>query len=250
MSVWTIEPLPLYRFLVPGPEVLFQRGFGEMIEMVIYAFLLESDETSVLVDTGLPPDFTALNAAIRARKGPQAGFDPLGAPLSRRLAERNVVPDAILLTSFGPYAVGGLPDFAGIPVHASARGLADLMVPEEPALLHPIHDAARQALLHATLVAGETVPWPGIAMIETGIHHPASASVVVDTAQGRIAIADPIFTRRNLVEGVPLGAAEHAAGWHGLVRLLDTRADAVIPIHDIDPTPLGRDLWHRSLEAR
>jgi len=250
MTLWTIEALPLYRFRVPGPEVLFQRGFGEMIDMVIYAFVLQGDGKTVIVDTGLPADFTALNATIRSRKGPEAGFHPVGQPLQSQLAERGLTIDAIVLTSFGPYAVGGLADLAAVPIHASARGLADLRTPEEPALLHPIPGSAWRALAAAAPFDGEAEPMPGLTLVETGIHHPASAAVIVRTAEGSVAIADPVFTRRNLVEGLPLGAAEHAAGWHGMVRQLAIGADAIIAIHDPDPSPLPRDLWHRSFETR
>ncbi|QQR38423.1 MBL fold metallo-hydrolase [Devosia rhizoryzae] len=245
MTHWTIEPLPLHSFVAPGPEVLFQRGFGEMIDMVIYAFVLRREGVTVLVDTGLPADYTALNAAIRSRKGPRAGFHQSGS----RLVERAIAPHAIVLTSFGPYAVGGLAEFPRVPVHASARGLADLAMPEEPALLHPIPAAARHVLAEAVPFNGESAPFPGLKLIETGVHHPASAAIVVETEAGRVAIADPVFIRRNVIDGTALGAAEHAAGWHGMMRRLASCADSIIPIHDPDPTPLRRDLWHSSFEA-
>ncbi len=242
MNCWTIESLPLYRFVSPGPEVLFQRGFGEMIEMVIYAFLLRCGRITVLVDSGLPDEFSALNQSIRSRKGEAAGFHPTGPRLVERLAGVSI--DSIALTSFGPYAVGGLEGFPGVPAVASARGLADLERPEEPALYHALPRPVSERLRAARRVDGEAKLYPGLDFIETGVHHPASAALVIETAHGRVAIADPIFVARNLTEGLALGASEHAAGWHRMARLLGERADAIIPIHDVEPTPIGRGSWH------
>lgn len=247
-TVWEIEAMPLYRFSAPGPEVLFQRGFGEMVEMVIYAFLLRGNGSTLLVDTGLPADCSALNASVIRRKGPQAGFFPSGGGIAAELAARGASPDLIVATSFGPYAVGGLEQFAATPLVVSARGVADLQQPEEPALVHPLSDLVRERLLQGHKVAGETVLAPGVTFIETGVHHPASAAVIVDTAAGRVAIADPVFTARNLVEGIALGAAEHAAGWHEMVRMIARRADAILPIHDASPVPVHPEAWHQSLQ--
>lgn len=244
---WTIEPIPLSRFKVPGPEVLFQRGFGETIEMVIYAFLLRDGTHTVLVDTGLPADHAALNANVRARKGPDAGFNAVEPGLEAELVARAAKPELVVVTSFGPYAVGGLPPFPDAPVIASARGLADLAKAEEPALIHPVLPAAAEVLVKAQGIVGEAEILPGLAFVETGIHHPASAAVLVATGDGMVAIPDPVFTARNLTEGLALGAAEFAGGWHKMVRMLGGRADAILPIHDPDPAPVARDRWHATL---
>ena len=250
-GIWHIEAIPLYRFSTPGPEVLFQRAFGEMIELVIYAFLLQGEDGgTVLVDTGLPVEFSTLNTSVIQRKGPQAGFFPVGRGITAELATRSASPDLITVTSFGPYAVGGLEQLPATPLVVSARGVADLQQPEEPALVHPLSDLLRERLLQGQRVLGETVLAPGVTFVETGVHHPASAAVIVDTAAGRIAIADPIFTARNLVEGIALGAAEHAAGWHEMVRKTAGRTDAILPIHDPSPVPVPPEAWHHSLQPR
>lgn len=246
-KLWTIEPIPLYRFRVPGPEVLFQRAFDEFIEMVIYAFLLRSNTGTILVDTGLPEDFSALNESVVSRKGLQAGFFPVGASLQQELTMRGAEPDEIILTSFGPYAAGGLDRLAHIPIAVSMRGLRDLAAAEEPALRHPLPPHLVERLAQSNAIEGEQQIDDGVIFLETGVHHPASAAVVVDTEEGRIAISDPVFTARNLIEGIALGAAENAAGWHSMVRLLGARADAILPIHDVDPSPIRSAQWHRSL---
>jgi glyoxylase-like metal-dependent hydrolase (beta-lactamase superfamily II) len=249
VATWTIEPIPLYRFRVPGPEVLFQRAFNEMIDMVIYAFLLRRGDHTVLVDTGLHADHAGLNAAIRARKGADAGFHPIGKGIVAELASRSSPPDLVVLTSFGPYAAGGLEHLPAASVVASSRGLADMLHLEEPALLHPVPAGAVTVLAGARAIGGEAEIFPGLTFIEVGVHHPASAAVLVETEQGRIAIADPVFVARNLTEGLALGAAEFAGGWHRMARMLGARSDAILPIHDPDPAPVPPDRWHESLRG-
>jgi len=247
MSDWTILPLPLYRFQSPGPEVYFQGGFGEMVDMTIYAFLVQHAGATVLVDTGLPLDFASLNRAIRDRKGPQAGFEPLGDDLPLRLREMGVEPDLIVLSSLGPYAIGGI-DRLDAPICASERGLRDMRCPEEPALIHPIPAEHQARLANAREVAGEAEPIRGIRLVEVGIHHPASLAIIVDTEAGPVALPDPVFVKRNLTDGIALGASEFAAGWHGMVRRLGQSAHWIIPIHDRDPSPVAVADWHASLQ--
>ena len=249
MSTWRIETIPLYDFVVPGPEVLFQRGFGETVAMTIYAFVLTGADKCVLLDTGLPADIAALNADIRVRKGPDAGFDPRGRPLAEELARRAIVPDAIVVTSFGPYAVGGLSALPPVRLLASARGLRNLATPEEPALVHAVSPDCAARLQGAEPISGGREIWPGLSFVEVGVHHPATATQQNDTTDDRIAIADPVFMARNLRDGIALGAAEEAARWHGMVRMLGTRADAIIPIHDPDSTPVPRAAWHTCFGA-
>lgn len=248
--VWTIEPLALHRVRVPGPEVLFQRAFNEIIELVIYAFLLRQGNQVCLVDTGLAPDHSELNRAIRLRKGAQSGFEPIAEPLPSQLASRSVRPDLVLLTSFGPYTTGHLADFSDIPLVVSARGCADLLQAEEPALVHAPAPQSRKLLLAGRRVQGGQEILPGLHFQEVGIHHPASAALLIDTAQGRIGLSDPVFTARNLLEGLALGAAEQAAHWHAHVRRLGACCDALLPIHDPDPQPVARGRWHTSLTAQ
>jgi len=244
---WHIEPIALHRVRVPGPEVLFQRGFTEMVDLVIYAFVLRGGALTCVVDTGLAADYTRLNDDVRARKGPASGFVDIGLPLPQQLSSRGLRPDHLLLTSFGPYTTGALDAWPDMPLWVSARGCDDLLQPEEAALTHPVEPALRERLLGAHCVSGEREVLPGLTLVETGIHHPASAAVLVDTEEGTVGILDPVFLARNLREGIALGAAEHAAGWHAMVRRIGRRSSALLPIHDPEPTPLPQAQWHTTL---
>lgn len=247
--MWTIEPLFLHRVRVPGPEVLFQRAFGDMIEIGIHAFLLRSEDKVCLVDTGLAPDYALLNANVRARKGPESGFFDVGLPVDAQLRALGIEPDVLVLTSFGPYATGRLDAWPYCPLWVSARGCADLLQPEEPALFHAPAPEVRDRVLAAHRVKGVQEIFPGLSVQEVGVHHAASMVIQVDTAHGVMGIADPVFVPRNLHDGIALGVAEHVAQWHRMVRQLGLHCDALIPIHALDPVPVPRLQWHASFGA-
>lgn len=241
MTIWDIEIHTVATAQTPGPEVYFQRAFGEWINIAIHVFLLRSKEGCILIDTGFaePPD--GLNAQMRAKKGSKAGFKLTIEDVWQHL---NCVPDIIALTSFGPYAAGGLIRMPDQPdLVASARGLADLECAEEPALVHPLSPAVAKTLLaRSRPVHGQFEIAAGVVFHEVGVHHPASAAMEVTTSDGRLVIADPVFTERNLTEWVALGAAENAAEWYKMMRRLARDGARFMPIHDLAPHPVALDI--------
>lgn len=251
MTEWSIDIRTVATAQTPGPEVFFQRCFGEWVEIAIHVFVLQGGAGTIVIDTGFAANIDDLNQAMRARKGPQAGFDLQIANIWRALPE---LPVAVALTSFGPYAAGGLINLpAGIPLFASARGLADLAGPEEPALVHPLPETTRRVLLETAIPVHKSREiLPGVVFHETGVHHPASAALEVLTSQGRIIIADPVFTARNLTGGIALGASENAASWFSMVRRLGQEGARFLPIHEPGPQPVElrfgpKGTWHASI---
>lgn len=254
--IWSIETITVARALTPGPEVFFQRDFDSWVNIAIHMFVLRSDLGVVLVDSGLIADPEPLNAAMRRKKGQKAGFETVASQAEIYLGTDVL---AVMLTSFGPYAAGGLdrlrPD---TPVYVSARGLADLRRPEEPRFLHPLPGKIRARLEQAIPVSGQDCLLPGLHFHEVGIHHPASAAVEIETAAGRVVIADPVFTAANLERQIALGAAEDASGWFAMVRMFAARNAAFLPVHEPSPAPVSLVCepdggWHvqnlRTMEA-
>jgi len=238
--IWSVDIHTVATARTPGPEVYFQRDFGHWVDIAIHIFVLRSSLGAVLVDTGLIPDVSDLNAAMKRSKGPEAGFERCGSGVEPLVDDRLA---AVLLTSFGPYAAGGanaVPD--AVPIYASARGLANLATPEEPCLVHGLPQVVSNRLAKARPVHGTFEVMPGIAMREVGVHHPASTAIEIATEEGLLVIADPIFTADNLTRGVALGAAENAAGWHKLVRDYAARGARFLPIHEPIPYPVAVDL--------
>ncbi|MDF2373321.1 MAG: hypothetical protein P1V21_21290 [Rhizobiaceae bacterium] len=235
--IWSIETITVARALTPGPEVFFQRDFESWVNIAVHMFVLRSDLGIVLVDSGLIADPEPLNAAMRRNKGQQAGFETVDSPAESYLGTDVL---AVMLTSFGPYAAGGLdrlrPD---TPVYVSARGLADLRRPEEPRFVHTLPGEISARLERATPVNGQECLLPGLRFHEVGIHHPASAAVEIETAAGRVVIADPVFTAANLERQIALGAAEDASGWFAMVRTFAARNAAFLPVHEPSPAPVS-----------
>ena len=210
-SLWTIEPVMTATFLSPGPEVFFQRDFTRRVEMALFTFVLRGAGACVILDTGLA-DHAALDRDVRLRKGEWAGFHDHGTAARQRIADD--VTD-IVLTSLGPYGVGRLNDSPGATVHVSARGLSDAREPECFALPRRVapEALARLAGPRVNRVTGTSTPHAGLTIVQLGGHSPSAMGVVVDTAQGRIAIADPIFHGENLTRGLPLGWCESLPDW-------------------------------------
>jgi glyoxylase-like metal-dependent hydrolase (beta-lactamase superfamily II) len=243
---WTIEAVPTANLLSPGPEVFFQRDFERRVALRIYSFVLRSDAGTVLVDTGLA-DHTALDADVRSRKGEWSGFHDIDPPLVERLL---TAPDHIVLTSFGPYTLGGLANWPGCPVHFSARGLADVLQPEVRALARKIPETALCTLKgpNARPINGRVEILPGLHLIEVGAHSPAALGMVIETANGKIGIADPVFHAENLTRGISIGFCDSIPDWY---RLFDRMADidAMLPIHDPAGRVVPRSEWHANLRG-
>ena len=235
--IWSIETITVARALTPGPEVFFQRDFESWVNIAVHMFVLRSDLGIVLVDSGLIADPEPLNAAMRRNKGQKAGFETIDSRAETYLGTDVL---AVMLTSFGPYATGGLdrlrPD---TPVYVSARGLAALHRPEEPRFVHPLPGNISARLEQAIPVNGQDCLLPGLRFHEVGIHHPASAAVEIDTAAGRVVIADPVFTAANLERQIALGASEDASGWFAMVRTFAERNAAFLPVHEPSPAPVS-----------
>jgi glyoxylase-like metal-dependent hydrolase (beta-lactamase superfamily II) len=240
---WTITPLLVARAWSPGPEVYHQREFGTGVDLGFYCWIVRGSQRTVLIDTGVPPDIEDVNAGIRSRKGPGSGFHILVYDLPaalRRMGVRLRGINAIVLTSLGIYAAGNVGRFPAARLYVSGRGWREYQHPRYPELRHPLPPRIEAALRagRLTLVNGTSEPFAGLKIREVGAHHTSSMAVAAETQRGVIAIADPIFVRGNWTRSTAIGVAEDLRAYWRLVRWLRRRCDGVIPIHDLDPTPI------------
>jgi hypothetical protein len=237
-------PVLVARAWSPGPEVFHQRDFDAWMELGFYCWILRRGPRTVLVDTGVPASMDAVNAGIRARKGPRSGLRPVVGDLGTALTAAGTRPDtihAVILTSLGVYAAGNVGLFPRSRIFVSDRGWREYLHPRYPEMHHPLPAQVERSLRGCRLarVRGSAAPFPGLHIREVGAHHTASMAVTVATSGGVIGIADPIFVRDNLTRGLPIGVAEDLRAYWRLVRWLRRACDGVIPIHDLDPTPVS-----------
>lgn len=231
---------------VPGWECFFAHNDCDFHDLAFHVWVIRGEHGVGLVDTGLPVDAHDLGALQQTGQA----MDPrcvyrditlLPAVLdAARLAPQDV--DYVLVTQPITYHTGGLlPEL--IPradVYMSRAGMLEFLL-DRPG--HPPHEfyftAATWAYLRDLLVEGrlhlvdeptETVP--GVWFETTGGHHPGSAAVRVQTADGIVGILETAFLDRNVEEEIPIGIAEDVAQCRRTIRRYRRECDIVLADHD------------------
>jgi len=251
MSTYRIRALKMGETTVPRAELYWMTHLTGWEPITFWAFLIESEDRRVLLNTGFPEDFSALHRHwtgwAKAATG-EEGHIPLVKPenmIEAALAELGCSCDQIddvLVTPLTAYATGGLDRFPKARIWISRRGWLDFHGPDPeipqlprdivfpPHVLHYLvgEGAARLQLLPDD----ETEMLPGISSWFCGAHHRSSMVFVVQTANGRVALTDAVFTYRNYEERIPLGLSESLEEHYRLFARLKRSADRVIPLYD------------------
>jgi N-acyl homoserine lactone hydrolase len=219
VDVATIPRLPLSGFLATA-------GADEFIDVPCFAFLLTSDNGTVLVDTGPDP--------VRAV---QAGFTAQGQPrqaMVAALAERGRSPgdvDFVVHTHlhYDHMQNDDLFPRATVVVHEQeARWAAG---PAADRFCLSIAGFLQEVAGRSRLIDAEQDITPGVTILPTAGHTPGHQAVLVNTASGPACIAgDLIPLRANITHPQP-GCPDPAS-----VRLFLDRAERagwqIIPSHD------------------
>jgi glyoxylase-like metal-dependent hydrolase (beta-lactamase superfamily II) len=222
-SYWEIIPIELGRRDAHQSWFFFLSEDNVRVEIAYWAWLLRSDSSLVLVDTGPPPD----EAARRGLRDVVSIDDAL--------KQRGIDPDhidrVILTHLHWDHAAGcdRLPCARFLIQRAENDFFAG------PAHQHPstgrffAHREKLEALLDSgrcDLVDGDTVICPGLGVVHVGGHTPGSQMVVVETSRGLAVITgDVVPFARNYEAGIPNGI---------LVNLLDSLA-ALRRIRQLEP---------------
>lgn len=84
------------------------------------------------------------------------------------------------------------------------------------------------------LLDGDTDLGDGLAVLHLPGHTPGSQGLVVDTAQGRLALAgDQIMVRENYDQGIPVGLHTDLDAWYRSLDKLRQQEASVAPSHDL-----------------
>ena len=184
----TPTPARLYLFQLSTTTLALPGG---PLAMVNASYLVQlTDGTNILIDTGLPADYTPMPGTLPAENATNVieQLDALG------LRPDDI--DILICTHFDP-------DHAG---YNDSFPEAELIVQRQHYEIaragHPRYAAVRahwdHPALHYRLVEGTTDLFPGLTLIETGGHAPAHQSVLVRLPQtGTVLLAiDAVVLQR------------------------------------------------------
>lgn len=252
-----IRAYPLAELPVPGWECFFGRNDVDFYTLVFYTWVIRSGTSTILVDTGPPPDeknLQKLNAGCQ-RVDERSVFrriDPLAAVLEKAALKPSEI-DFLLITQPITYHTGCLlPEyFPRASVYVSLAGVLEFLL-ESPG--HPPRDlyftAESWGFLwrlivenRLILVDSPTQVVPGVYFETTGGHHPGSAAVKVQAPGGVIGILETAFLRENVEEEIPIGVAENVSLCRNVIKNYKKECALVLAAHDntvLDRFPGGR----------
>ena len=248
-----VRSISVGTFEEPGPAVYWMARFDEWISLRLQLVLIRGAGRTIIVNTALPDDLSALHAEFPTALMWQPP-GRRGATIRRpeelqvpALAAAGVAPDDvtdIILTPIVRYTTETLDAFPNARIHMSKRGWIHFHTTHR----HP-HDHRgafpRDTLVHlvtdwwdrVSLLEDEHEIAPGLRTWHSGVHHRSSLVVEVDTSVGTVAISDSFFVYENVEDGIPLGLNE------SFEEMLATNA-RVVERHDV----LGRAQHARVFE--
>ena len=251
MTRFTITPLMMGETKVPSAEIYWMTKLVGWESLTFWAFLIENDTQKILLNTGFPPDFSALHKHwttwAKSAMGEEGHVPVVGREhlIAGALAKKSLTPgqiDHVLVTPLTAYATGGLDAFTRAQIWMSRRGWVDFHAPDPDVPQLPRHIIFPDHILRWLVVeaAGrihllpdeETEIVPGVTAWFCGAHHRSSMVFLVETSAGRVALTDAVFTYRNYEERIPLGLSESVEEHHRLYAALSRKADIVLPLYD------------------
>lgn len=240
---WTIKPVAIATLPVPGWECVFGRNDCEMRDLVFWVWILKNGEQTGLIDTGCPTgvDLQALNEA-NAKLDTRSVFTVHRTLEEVFTAENITSVDFVLISQLITYCTGGLNarNFPNTKVWCAWDGMKEFLT-QTPG--HPPRQfyltAESWSYFRELLVTGrlffaqeQTQITDGITFEPTGGHHPGSAGVRVQTAQGVVGILETAFVQENISLEIPIGIAENAAKCRSTIRTYKNECDLVLAGHE------------------
>lgn len=242
---YRVDVLKMGQCQVRGPEVYWMDRWDDWEELAFYMVLIRGGGKTIIINTGPPPDLSALNARWTGALGPR------GALLRRddespemRLGRHNVIPgdvDFVLITPLQAYAVGNIPLFRNAQVCLSRRGwIEDFHAPayemHVPRKLRIPDDVLAYLTIEAPeklrLLEDEEEILPGLRAYWVGTHHRSSMAFSMDTQKGRVVVTDACFKYGNIEDNHPLGIMESLPECMAAYARIRSEADIVIPLYD------------------
>lgn len=251
MKPYTLTALKMGETTVPCAEIYWMTKLVGWEPLTFWAFLIENDETRILLNTGFPQDYSDLHKHwttwAKSAMG-EEGHIPVVQKenwIVNALARHNRKPadiDHVIVTPLTSYATGGLDQFPKAKLWFSRHGWVDFHAPdpEIPQLPrhiifpnHVLRWLDSEASSRIQLLPDEDTEFlPRIHSWFCGAHHRSSMVFVVQAVSGRVALTDAVFKYRNYEERIPLGLSESIEEHYRLFAKLKREADIVVPLYD------------------
>ncbi len=234
----------------PAISVYWNARLNEFCELNYYVVVLRSEHRTVVINTGLPDDFSVFEDFVRSWHPDcrihRTDEEQTLAALTRAGVDPARV-ETVILTPLTIYTTGQLKLFSKAQFAVSRTGWIDFWAPAPHApRLPPDIAIARESRSHLAgdaidrirLLDAEDTVCPGIDVFHTGGHHASSMAVRVATARGTVILGDCFFTYDNLEKNIPIGWHENLHEIHTAYARIRAEADIAVPLYD--PEVLNR----------
>ena len=248
---YEIHVLKMGQCEVPGPEVYWMSHWETWEQLFFYMVVIRGNGKTAIINTGPPPDLTALNEVWRHFAGPRCQMiraeeeRPIAALATLGISPDDV--DYVLITPLQAYATANIPLFRRAQVCLSKRGwIEDFHVPKYPMHipreLRVPDDVLRYLMFEAPeslrLLRDEEEIMPGLRAFWAGVHHRSSMAYVIETERGQVVVSDALFKYGNVEQMQPLGIMESMEECFRTYGRMKREADILLPLYD--PEVLAR----------
>ena len=242
---YDIQVLKMGQCEVPGPEVYWMSAWDTWETLHFWMVVIRGGGKTLIVNTGPPPDLTALNDAWK--KAIDARSQMVRQETERpetALAQLGINPsdvDYVLITPLQAYATGNIPLFTNATIGISRRGwIEDFHAPKYamhiPRKLripdHSLQYLEIEAPEKLRLLEDEEEVVPGIRAFWTGCHHRSSMAYSINTASGFVVVSDCFFKYRNIEEKIPLGIMESLEECMRAYARIRAEGNWLLPLYD------------------
>jgi hypothetical protein len=196
--------------------------WDEWVSLAFYVVLVQSEERTILVNTGPPADLSALNEMWtgyagddRARLRVRADERLPGALEAHGVRLADV--DIVVLTPLTACTVGGLELFERATIAFSRTGWIDFMAP----VRGPDPTSEREGVVPAAVLRRLVTDWwprvrllsdedelsPGLRIFRAGVHATGTLALYIPTGRGLVVYSDAAHVRGNVENLHPIGIA-------------------------------------------
>jgi len=238
MTHFKIHPIVVGTKIFNKSMMTYQYGYGETYTIPIYAWYIEGDEKTILVDTG---EMNPIQSKDR-----EASIGGKIYTFEEGLARWNLKPedvDIVIHTHLHNDHCENDYKCINARIYVHEKELAAIHHP------HPldfryledyIEDVEKNGQLE--IVSEDQTIVPGISVMHTPAHTEGGMTVLIDTAQGRAAITGfcvidenfnpPREIRAMEMEVIPPGTLVNAYDAYDILLKVKTAADLIIPLHE------------------